>query len=115
MPPKRPRGQGLISRHLPDSTNINEDDILDPALIDINKLRYDGHATAVNRRKQYSKEFKLAPISYWREQSKPSPGPGLKIAKNLSELESEDEGERGYEVGQLGVTSHTIILGEEIV
>ena len=85
---KRPRVQRPIS--CSNNNDLDEnDDVLDPTLVDINELRHGGHATAIgraHRRKQYSKEFKLAALTYWREQSKPFPGPGLskyKIAQNL--------------------------------
>ena len=105
MPPKRtgpttfstakhPRTQGPLHRIRP-SQVIPIDPALDtietpdsdPALLAITQLRSEGHAIGRgNHRKQYTKEFKLAALSYWREQSKPYPGPGLtkyKIAQKL--------------------------------
>ncbi|KAF8422937.1 hypothetical protein EV426DRAFT_153750 [Tirmania nivea] len=68
------------------NTEHNDQDL---ALSAITELREEGHASAVGsgqHRKQYTKEFKLAALTYWREQSEPAPGPGLSkymIAKNL--------------------------------
>ena len=60
----------------------------DPSLNVIVQLRSEGHAFGKGnyRRKQYTREFKLAAISYWREQSQPHSGPELskyKIAQRL--------------------------------
>lgn len=102
---KRPRAQGPIyhnylalkASNLESAkaagihSDYEEDDLefADPKLMYIVKLRHEGHATAAGsgqRRKQYCKEFKLASITYWQEQSQPFPGPELskyKIAKKL--------------------------------
>ncbi|KAF8458078.1 hypothetical protein BGX38DRAFT_1139058 [Terfezia claveryi] len=74
------------------STTLEHND-QDLALSAITELREEGHASAVGsgqHRKQYTKEFKLAALTYWREQSEPAPGPRLSkymIAKNLQIIE----------------------------
>ncbi|KAF8434030.1 hypothetical protein BGX38DRAFT_1275753 [Terfezia claveryi] len=159
---KRPRAQGCIQhkhQHIPaieasnqptsssqltevpsrNTSTTLEHNYQDLALSSITELRKEGHASAVGsgqHRKQYSKEFKLAALTYWREQSEPAPGPGLSkylIAKNLQIMEkmlkdwiskedtivamqSECSGSdsRESEPDGAGLPSH-IHLGEEII
>lgn len=72
-----------------DDGDKEDNDHQDHALDTITRLRREGHATAIGEgphRKQYSREFKLAALTYLQEQSKPFPGPGLSkytIAKHL--------------------------------